>query len=145
MSIRICFSSPRKGGGVFRKLEKIRLFTSKRFKEFTIDSSVFIKREREVEEIDLSTADTGCLDEFHSRSCLIVSRFEYIYTRSFTISEGEFRIFEFCIFKIVFCRLEVIEFTIALRCHDLIESISKDDEIIRESSFRLGRYICPYY
>ncbi len=91
-----------------------------------------------MDEIDLIATCMCCLDELHTRSTLIVSRLECIDSRRFIVREDDIGIGDLGIFEIIPTRLELIQFTILLRCHRILECISEDDEIIRKSIFCIG-------
>jgi hypothetical protein len=97
-----------------------------------------------MEKIYLRSTYSSRLDELHLRSCLIVSRFEDVEMRGLTIDKCEWIILFLCIFEVVFLRLEIILFAVFRACHDPVENIREDDEIVRIGSLRLRRDICYY-
>ena len=95
-----------------------------------------------MDEVYITSADSRHLDKFHPRSGFVVSRFEDIESRSFTIRKLESFVTEFCIFEVVFGRLEMVDLTILRTGDERLEAISQDEDITRKSIFcirRLGR------
>lgn len=109
------------------------LFTRKWFEEFFVRIRIFIEGDREMKEVYFFSTYFCSLDEFHTRSCLVILGFEDEDSRFIVIRENQSLILELCIFEVVSTRLELIDFTVLLWGNKTSKVIFHNYEVIEES------------
>ncbi len=119
--------------------ENANLLAEKCPKEVDIIFRIFIKRKSNMKEVDICSTDFRCLDKFHTRCCRIVARLKCVDSWLIAILKKECIIGKLCIFKIVFGRLDVVEFAVLLGSYRGFEDILHDEECIGKTIFYLWR------